>query len=57
MYGEETYFIGLKNLNDDFKKLIISFFKYHYFERITLDQLKQSSWLQSVGNDDHQAEL
>ncbi|MFN9907368.1 MAG: protein kinase domain-containing protein [bacterium] len=45
MYAEEAYFIGLKNISDDFKKLIVSFFKYHYFERITLDQLKQSSWL------------
>ena len=42
MYGQETYFLGVKNLSDDFKKFILLFFKYHYFERATLEQIKVS---------------
>ena len=47
MYGQETYFLGVKNLSDDFKKFILLFFKYHYFERATLEQIKVSQWLGS----------
>lgn len=37
MYGSEPYFIGVSNLSEEFKKFIMLFLKYHYFERITLE--------------------
>lgn len=45
MYGNETYFIGVSNISDDFKKFIFPFFKYNYFERLNLEQIKSSAWL------------
>lgn len=37
LYGSETYFIGVKNLSDEFKKFVMGFFKYDYYERVNLE--------------------
>jgi len=37
MYGGESYFIGVQNISEEFKKFIMMFFRYNYFERITLE--------------------
>lgn len=48
MYSGESYFIGVQNLSEEFKKFIMMFFRYNYFERITLEQIKQSFWFNNT---------
>ena len=45
LYGEEAYFIKVQNLSSSFKKFIVQFLRYNYFERITLSEIQQSAWL------------
>lgn len=33
-------------MTEEFKKFVWQFFSYHYFERITLDKIKQQKWFQ-----------
>ena len=50
MYGNESYFIGVQNISEEFKKFIMMFFRYNYYERITLDQIKQNSWFNNTAS-------
>jgi len=34
-------------VSSEFKKFIVQFFSYHYFERITLEKIKSSKWVTS----------
>ena len=38
--------LSFLTISDDFKKFIWQFFMYHYFERITLDKIRGSKWIQ-----------
>lgn len=35
---------GIKNLSDEFKRFIWEFFKYNYYERITVQQIRENQW-------------
>lgn len=43
LYAEHKAFNS--QLTDEFKRLIVQFFEYHHFERITLDKVREHKWL------------
>lgn len=45
MYSNESYFVGVKNLSDDFKRFVMGLLRYDYYERSTLEQVRHSHWL------------
>lgn len=52
MYGTGAQTPGQPLFNplfsEDFRKFILQFFSYHYFERISLEKIRQSKWLQAL---------